>query len=66
MFSSSIFYSALLQKAQAIARSFTVEKVKLDFLMPFSQTDHINKKIYLLEQDGCHPIFTPGVTYDGF
>lgn len=34
--------------------------------MPFSQADHINKKIYLLEQDGCHPIFTPGVTYDGF
>lgn len=34
--------------------------------MPFAQTDHINKKIYLLEQDGCHPIYTPAVTYDGF
>lgn len=34
------------------------------FQMPFAQTDHINKKIYLLEQDGCQPIYTPIATCD--
>lgn len=32
--------------------------------MPFAQTNHINKKIYLLEQDGWHPILIPAVTRD--
>lgn len=46
--------------------SFTAGKAEFVFQMPFAQTDHINKKIYLLEQDGCQPIYTPAATYDGF
>lgn len=38
---------------------------KFVFQMPFAQTNHINKKIYLLEQDECHPIFIPALPFDG-
>lgn len=46
--------------------SFTAGKAVFVFQMPFAETDHINKKIYLLEQDGCHPIYTPDARCDGF
>ena len=67
-------YSTLLYcQAQAIARwtsnripLYPAGKDKFVSHMPFAQTDHINKKIYLLGEDGCHPIYTPAATCDRF
>lgn len=42
------------------------EKAQFVFQMLFTQTEHIHKKIYLLEHDGCHPIYATAATCDGF
>lgn len=43
-------------------RSKAKEKPYLSSTWRFAQTNCINKKIYLLEQDGCHPMYAPAAT----